>query len=167
MPKTSVPKLPAPSREYLGNAAKAAADDLWSNLVMLLEHEDGSRRLTQADVASALGTSEQLVSRWLSGPSNMSIETAGRLAAALRGHLQVTVAPWEDAARGNYFHPYSMDNAPITGTVKLPIAAPAKRGQAETFSLGTPALSPQRSDAGSKTPTRVRVLTSNLPGAAT
>ncbi len=84
------------AREYLQIAGAAASQDLWANLHQLLERDDGTARTSRSDIAKILGVSDKLVHRWLSCPTNMTIATAGKLAAAMRADLSVSAIAWEE-----------------------------------------------------------------------
>ena len=54
----------------------------------LLSH----RRITQAKLAAALGVSQVMVSKWVRGERKPKLETALRIAGALKAEIQVTEA---------------------------------------------------------------------------
>lgn len=58
--------------------------------------------LTRKDLAERLGKDPALVSRWLSAPSNWSLDTVSDLLVALDAELEVDVVPFEARARANH-----------------------------------------------------------------
>jgi transcriptional regulator with XRE-family HTH domain len=78
-----------------------AASRLFSLIHERLEELKEEKGLTQAQVAGRLGVSEQLVSRWLAEPRNITVKAAGRLLAALEAGLLFDLDRFEDIARSN------------------------------------------------------------------
>jgi plasmid maintenance system antidote protein VapI len=107
-------ELPTPlpqkrqAREYLNISGAAASQQLWAALHQLGENDDGTVRVSRSDIAKTLGVSDKLIHRWLSCPSNMTIETAGKLAAAMRADLSISAYPWEDNNIQLKVHSYAM-----------------------------------------------------------
>lgn len=88
-------------REATHIAGEMTAHQLFSMIherFEFLRERDG---LTKHDVAIRLGVSDQLVSRWMSEPRNITVKSAGRLLAALDAHLGFEVDCYEDVNAHN------------------------------------------------------------------
>lgn len=95
MPRSNVNPEQREATFILG---ETAAGRLYSLVQERLEELRAQGPFTQADIAARLGTSEQLVSRWLTEPRNMTVRSAGRLLAALDAHLLFELDRFEDIA---------------------------------------------------------------------
>lgn len=93
-----------PLRSDMGTYGAIAADEVFTAIRDRFDELSEASGLTQAAVAKRMGVSSQLVSRWLSGPTNISAETLGKIAAALESNLCVSLQGWEQIARGNRAH---------------------------------------------------------------
>jgi DNA-binding transcriptional regulator YiaG len=85
-------------------AGELAASRLFSLIHERFFELQKKEALTQAEIARRLGVSEQAVSRWLVEPRDMRVRSAGRLLAALEGHLLFSIDRFEDIRRGNNAH---------------------------------------------------------------
>ena len=75
--------------------------------------------MTQADIATAIGSDPGWVSKNLRGPGNWTLRTVGALVEALRGEAIITIRASEDAlpVRSNW-HAY-VDYDPIITATRL------------------------------------------------
>jgi len=64
----------------------------------ILRQRDG---ITKRDLARRLGVSDQLVSRWMAEPRNITVKSAGRLLAALDSHLGFELECYENILNAN------------------------------------------------------------------
>lgn len=76
--------------DYIGIAAESSKIALWNAICTIYEDDDGNKKTTVEEISKKLKVSKKLIYRWLSGPNNMNIETAGKLAAAMDGYLSIS-----------------------------------------------------------------------------
>jgi hypothetical protein len=109
---------PEERRDYGFARARDIAFDAVSSLWERRQNEG----MTQADIASALGSDPGWVSKNLRGPGNWTLRTFGAFVEALRGEAQITVRASEDPlpVRSNW-HAY-VDYDPI---VIVTVGAPS------------------------------------------
>jgi transcriptional regulator with XRE-family HTH domain len=60
--------------------------------------------LTRADLARRLGKKPEQVTRWLSGPGNLKIDTLSDLLLAMGHELDIRLVPIETRASSNHTH---------------------------------------------------------------
>ena len=64
-------------------------------------------KLTRADLARKLGASPAQVTRWLSSPSNWTLDTFSDLLLALSCTVRMAAEEIDNRKLGNYAHPFS------------------------------------------------------------
>ena len=130
----SVDVTPQERRESTHVLGEMAAQRLHALLKERFEALRVSEGLTKADLATRLGIAEQLVSRWLCEPRNMTVKSAGRLAAALEAHLLFDLDTFEmiTGSNGCLVHP---SNRAIAVNVKFGETLDA--GEVGVFTLRT------------------------------
>lgn len=97
---TTQSSLPPLSPGELEQYGYARARDLAFDAVQMLWRRRKAEGMTQKDVAAAIDWDEGLLSKKLSGPGNWTLRTLGALVEALRGDLQIVVAPVEQPLPG-------------------------------------------------------------------
>jgi transcriptional regulator with XRE-family HTH domain len=105
----------AQQREATHILGEMAASRLFAIIHQRLEELQSKGDFTQVEIAARLGVSEQLVSRWLREPRNMTVRGAGRLLGALDAHLCFELERFEDVL--------GQHGANASGSV-LPASAP-------------------------------------------
>lgn len=70
-------------------------------------HEVASNGTTKARLAERLGISPSLITRWLSSPGNIRLETVSDLLLAMRAELEVTSHDLASVGQGNFRHSLS------------------------------------------------------------
>jgi hypothetical protein len=82
---------------------------------VLRRHErDG---ITRTDLAARLGKDRAQISRWLSGPSNWTIDTVSDLLLALDVELELSTCLIEEMPIANYTHPLMVESEELSGEV--------------------------------------------------
>ena len=95
--------LSRPSSSRLADAYKTEeflnewANDVQSHVARNLLHLRKYRRISQASVARAIGTSQPAIARIESGQENITMDTLRRLIVALKGRFYVSMPPQECA----------------------------------------------------------------------
>ena len=83
------------------NASRRPQDDeagvlqrwVWRLMLTRLQDLERERGITKADISRALGVPSTQVQAWLAGPTNMTLKSAARLAAALDTRLVCRLEP--------------------------------------------------------------------------
>lgn len=80
---------------------------VFSHLVEFFAREAEVSGVTKRDIASKLNRDPAQITRWLSNPSNLTLETISDLLLALNAEPNPPkIVKFSDAARRNYTHPF-------------------------------------------------------------
>jgi transcriptional regulator with XRE-family HTH domain len=113
---------PSERREFGFARVRDAAFDAVSSLWNRRQNEG----MTQADIASALGSDPGWVSKNLRGPGNWTLRTFGALVEALNGEAQITIRALDDSPQilSNYhaYVGYEPQTATIPDSLPIPSA---------------------------------------------
>lgn len=116
---------------------------------LLVRHEQDG--VTRADLAARLGKDKAQISRWLSGPSNWTLDTVSDLLLALNVDLELSTCLTEDRAAQNYVHPLMEKRGEPSGEVWMMTSGSSQltRGsfRARQQTESDPARSKLRSEA--------------------
>lgn len=99
------------SREASMIAGEMAASRL-HDLIQERLQELALLGFTQADIARAIGATQQQVGHWLVEPRNITVRSAGRLLSGLQAHLLFDLDRYEDIEAGNCPAPTPAPQAP-------------------------------------------------------
>lgn len=130
MPKQITKRDEREAAHVMGEMAAAQLFALIHERLAELKARDPT--FTQSVLAKRLGVSEQLVSRWLTEPRNLTIRSAGRLLAALEAQLLFELDRFEDMAVSNATMAFPATTVVYVGTgggtstVTAPPDAPIK-----------------------------------------
>jgi hypothetical protein len=106
---------------------------VFEKIAMLFVEEAERRGVTKKQIAELLKKDTGLITRWLSGPNNLTLDTISDLLLALGAEMDYEPVRFADRQKGNYFHPLmgqckpvvhvSTSSAAVTDTI-----APVKSG---------------------------------------
>jgi hypothetical protein len=108
---------------YPYNLAVAAERNrlkVYEQVIKAVEIGSQHHCITRKDIAAKTGRSPALISAWLSGPSNWTLDTVSDLLRAVGATMEYRVVFDSDRLPENYYHPLGEKHhaAPsITGTV--------------------------------------------------
>lgn len=77
---------------------------VFAAIVDYLASDAKHRRYSRRDIAEAIGKDPAQITRWLSHPSNLTIETISDILTAVGAELETRIVPIK-GARPNYIHP--------------------------------------------------------------
>ena len=78
---------------------------VFTALVSFFARESENRGLSRKDVASALQRDPAQITRWLSQPSNLTLDTISDLLLSLGAEMDVRIVKFDDRAKANFMHP--------------------------------------------------------------
>jgi transcriptional regulator with XRE-family HTH domain len=132
--------LSRPSSSQLADAYKTEeflnewANDVQFHVARNVLNLRRYRRMSQASVARAVGTSQSAIARIESGQENITMDTLRRLVVALKGRLHVSIPPQECAR--NHGRPWWEANEPAVNTWNLVGWAARQGHQTDQLILG-------------------------------
>lgn len=99
---------------------------------------------TRKDVAERLGKDPSQITRWLSGPGNLTLDTISDLLIALDAHMEFRARGNEEDSRANFAHPLTI-NCLLTGTKNTGATRTVRPTElsASTVEAGTIAAQPR------------------------
>jgi transcriptional regulator with XRE-family HTH domain len=82
---------------------------VFGRIVLFFAEEAERRGFTRKDIALSLNRDPAQVSRWLSGPSNMTLDTISDLLLAMDAEIETPkIIRFSDRSKSNYAHPLIM-----------------------------------------------------------
>jgi transcriptional regulator with XRE-family HTH domain len=78
---------------------------VFGHLTAFFAEEAARRGITKKDIAEALGRDPAQITRWLSAPSNLTLDSISDLLTALEAEMDSRVVRNEDRPQPNYVHP--------------------------------------------------------------
>jgi transcriptional regulator with XRE-family HTH domain len=78
---------------------------VFSKIAAYFAEEAERRGITKHDIAEALGRDPSQITRWLSAPSNLTLDTISDLLLALGAEMDHPICRFEDRAKPNAAHP--------------------------------------------------------------
>jgi hypothetical protein len=78
---------------------------VFEKIALLFVEEAERRGITKKQIAEMLKKDTGQITRWLSGPNNLTLDTISDLLLALGAEMDYQPARFEDRQNGNYFHP--------------------------------------------------------------
>lgn len=78
---------------------------VFEHIVTLFVEEAERRGITKKQIADLLKKDTGLITRWLSGPNNLTLDTISDLLLALGAEMDYHPVRFEDRPKENYFHP--------------------------------------------------------------
>ena len=95
---------------------------LYDTIIRVVEDAARLDGIRKRDLAEKMGTSPSQISRWLSGPSNWTIDSISDVLWSVGGELNFNFVRFQDQPQGNSSHP---TNALTVLTSSHPISAPS------------------------------------------
>jgi transcriptional regulator with XRE-family HTH domain len=141
--------LPIPDREIFYQRERQR-NRVFEALVGFYANRAEKSGISQRDIAKKLKRDPAQISRWLSQPSNLTLDTVTDLLLALDAELDVTVHLFADRPKTNYVHPwlenfwqqgeprvFSMPSGSVTSASNIQIAghSAAQTGTNRSISL--------------------------------
>lgn len=81
---------------------------VFSKLAAFFEEEAKRRGVTRKDLAEILDKEPSQISRWLSSPSNITLDTISDILLALDAVMAFDIQQFENAPRANFTHPLAI-----------------------------------------------------------
>jgi len=81
------------SRRRQDDEASALQDLVWRLMLARLRDLERERGITKADISRVLGIPSTQVQSWFAAPTNLTLRSVGRLAAALDARLICSLEP--------------------------------------------------------------------------
>lgn len=78
---------------------------VFSKLSAFFVEQAEARGITKKDLAVILGKDQAQITRWLSSPANLTLETISDLLLALDAELDPVISRFEEKPKRNYSHP--------------------------------------------------------------
>ncbi|HET6467652.1 MAG TPA: helix-turn-helix transcriptional regulator [Geminicoccaceae bacterium] len=101
-------------------------------VVKALEIAAREKGLSRGRLAAAIGRSPAQISKWLSGPSNWTLDTVSDLLFAIQAEMDYTVVTHEDRRKSNLFRAVGTPTAMLFGCDgNLPTTSGTKIGKVE------------------------------------
>jgi hypothetical protein len=98
-------KLPALSDRDIFYYRQRSKNRLFEALTAFFAEEAERRGITKRDIAECLRRDPALITRWLSAPSNLTIDTVSDFLLSLGAEMDYAVARFHDRPRPNEMHP--------------------------------------------------------------
>lgn|SRR5262249_7077432 len=98
-------KLPAVSDRDIFYYRQRSKNRLFEALTSFFAEEAERRGITKRDIAECLHRDPALITRWLTAPSNLTLDTISDLLLSLGAEMDYVVAKFEDRPQPNEMHP--------------------------------------------------------------
>ena len=124
-----------PGRAYFRQRQR---NQLYEAVVRAVEDAAARTGIRKRDVAEKAGVSPPQLSRWLSGPSNWTMDSVSDVLYALGMELRLEPTPFAEVAKGNRLHDVyklcedGIKAVPTTASPHVHITVPGRASQATT-----------------------------------
>jgi transcriptional regulator with XRE-family HTH domain len=95
---------PIPKREIFYYRQRMK-NRVFAELASFFANEAAAHQLTKREIAYRLQCDPALITRWLSAPGNVTLETISDLLLALNAEMDTNIVRFADRAKPNYVHP--------------------------------------------------------------
>ena len=80
-------------------------NDVFNEIVKAFVEEAKAGRISRATLAKRIGSKPEQITRWFSGPANLTLNTIGRILLGMDAKLEARVVFFRDIPTPNYAHP--------------------------------------------------------------
>jgi transcriptional regulator with XRE-family HTH domain len=105
---------PALSKRDIFYYRQRMKNRIFTAIASFFATEAECHRITKREIANRLGCDPAQITRWLSAPSNMTLDTISDLLVALKAEADVQIVSFEAKAKPNYVHPLIANLSPRT-----------------------------------------------------
>jgi hypothetical protein len=81
---------------------------LFSELAQFFAHEADNGRITRKEIAQKLSKDPAQITRWLSAPSNLELDTISDILLAMGAEMDNRIVRFVDRAKPNFAHPLTI-----------------------------------------------------------
>lgn len=114
---------------------------VFEKIITLFVEEAERRGVTKKQIADLLKKDTALITRWLSGPNNLTLDTISDILLALGAEMDYHAVRFDDRQTQNYFHPLMglcpQERFRVTATGADVVTLPAGTPAMVEFRIGT------------------------------
>lgn len=97
------------SRRVIAYYRRRQQNRIFSQIAQFFAHEAERGKITRKEMAEKLSKDPAQVSRWLSAPSNLTLDTISDILLSMGAEMDCTITRFVDRVQPNYAHPLVID----------------------------------------------------------